>query len=226
MRRVAAQAKVKVQHGSKPIAQFCLAWENGAGVTMDTFEFYFSFYGLLLGLSVAAVVGGLATVLNTRHRRSLGVLTPLLAVFIMLDITSFWLFAWANRALITVTWGMMFGGLVVAVTYYLAASLIFPREQDESTSLEDHYWMQKRAIIAGILVANFLIVAFTFVASPLAWGDAVFIAWQVAYFFPLLLLMLSNGRRMNIAVLSYLILFYLVSAFNLFPSTWGQATGV
>ena len=43
---------------------------------MSAFEFFFSFYGLLLGLSVAAVVGGFANVLHERHRIRFGWLTP------------------------------------------------------------------------------------------------------------------------------------------------------
>ena len=35
---------------------------------MSAFEFFFSFYGLLLGLSVAELVGGFARVLHERER--------------------------------------------------------------------------------------------------------------------------------------------------------------
>ncbi len=87
---------------------------------MTAFEFYFSFFGLLLGFSVAEVTSGLANALSARRRARIGWLTPMLALFILLDIASFWMFAWANREHLTIDWHTMFGGLVVAVTYYLA----------------------------------------------------------------------------------------------------------
>ena len=63
-----------------------------------SFEFFFSFYGLLLGLSAVEVAKGLANALGVRERIRIGWLTPLLAAFVLLDITSFWLFAWGGRA--------------------------------------------------------------------------------------------------------------------------------
>lgn len=64
-----------------------------------SFEFFFSFYGLLLGLSAAEVAKGLANALGARERIRIGWLTPMLAGFLLLDIASFWLFAWGGRAL-------------------------------------------------------------------------------------------------------------------------------
>ena len=68
---------------------------------MSAFEFYFSFYGLILGLSVAQVVSGFAVALDARKRSKVGLLTPLLALFLLFDITTFWLFAWALRDRVT-----------------------------------------------------------------------------------------------------------------------------
>ena len=61
---------------------------------MSAFEFFFSFYGLLLGLSVAELVGGFSRVLHERQRVRFGWLTPLLAVFVALDLATFWNQAW------------------------------------------------------------------------------------------------------------------------------------
>ncbi len=57
---------------------------------MSAFEFFFSFYGLLLGLSVAELVGGFARVLHERQRVRFGWLTPLLALFVAVDLVTFW----------------------------------------------------------------------------------------------------------------------------------------
>ena len=45
---------------------------------MSAFEFFFSFYGLILGLSVAELLGGFARTLNRNPRPRFGLLTPLL----------------------------------------------------------------------------------------------------------------------------------------------------
>jgi hypothetical protein len=95
---------------------------------MDKFEFYFSFYGLLLGLSAAEVVSGLANSISSRKAVTTGMLTPLLAAFVLLDITSYWMWSWATKDSVEISWGLMIGGLIVAVTYYLAAALVSPAE--------------------------------------------------------------------------------------------------
>lgn len=106
---------------------------------MGAFEFYLAFYGLLLGLSVAEVASGLLDAIGARERIRLGRLTPLLAAFVFLDITSFWIYLWGIREHVTVDWATMFGGLVVALTYYLAAELVFPRDASEWPDLDVHY---------------------------------------------------------------------------------------
>ncbi len=134
---------------------------------MSAFEFFFSFYGLLLGLSVAELVGGFARVLHERRRIRFGWLTPLLAVFVALDVATFWNQAWGifrgapfNQALLIV-------GLVIAATFYTAASITFPRVSaeghEEKIDLDDHFWTHRRLVFGCILAAN-LIVGVMFMA--------------------------------------------------------------
>ena len=120
---------------------------------MGAFEFSLSFYGLLLGLSVAEVASGLLNAVGARHRVRLGRLTQLLAVFVFLDITSFWIYFWGIREHVAVNWLTMFGGLVVALTYYLSAGLVFPRNISEWPDLDEHYRINKRLGIKLKVVA-------------------------------------------------------------------------
>ncbi|MGA0546230.1 hypothetical protein ACO2Q1_13230 [Brevundimonas sp. VNH65] len=141
---------------------------------MSAFEYFFSFYGLLLGLSVAAVVGGFANVLHERARVRFGWLTPLLAVFVAVDIATFWSQAWVifrgapfNLALLVV-------GLTIAAVFYVAASITFPRmsaDSSERVNLDDHFWAHRRTIFACVMAAN-LIVALLLI--PLALVDEGF----------------------------------------------------
>ena len=141
---------------------------------MSAFEFFFSFYGLLLGLSVAELVGGFARVLHERHRVRFGWLTPLLALFVAIDLVTFWNQAWVffrgapfNPALLLV-------GLIIAATFYIAASVTFPRVSAEGVEtkidLDDHFWAHRRLVFGCVLAAN-AIVWLLLVALALADPD-------------------------------------------------------
>ena len=128
---------------------------------MSAFEFFFSFYGLLLGLSVAELFGGFARVLHERQRVRFGWLTPLLAVFVAMDVATFWTQAWGifrgapyNPALLVV-------GLIVAGTFYVAASVTFPRVTAEGVAdridLDQHFWAHRRLVLGCVLIANLIV---------------------------------------------------------------------
>ena len=77
---------------------------------MSDFEFVFALYSLLLGLSMVELLGGLGRAIEVRFaaeaaadaeagkgKFAIGWLTPLLAVFVMLDLLSFWRAAWVAK---------------------------------------------------------------------------------------------------------------------------------
>jgi hypothetical protein len=157
---------------------------------VSAFEFFFSFYGLLLGLSVAELVGGFSRVLHERERVRFGWLTPLLALFVAMDVATFWSQAWTIFQGAPFNLALLFVGLVVAATFYVAASITFPRVSAEGVEhridLDAHFWAHRRLIFSCILAAN-LIVAVIFISlmradagfaslsSPRLWiGFAVF----------------------------------------------------
>ena len=129
---------------------------------MSAFEFFFSFYGLLLGLSVAELVGGFARVLHRRKAVRIGWLTPLLAVFVAIDIVTFWNQAWAIFRFAPFNMALLVVGLAVAAVFYVAASVTFPRESDEARDLDDHFWAHRRTVFLCVLLANLIIVAVFF----------------------------------------------------------------
>jgi hypothetical protein len=145
---------------------------------VSAFEFFFSFYGLLLGLSVAELVGGFSRVLHERHRVRFGWLTPLLAVFVAADLATFWNQAWRffrgapfNPALLLI-------GLVIAATFYVAASVTFPRVTAEGVNtridLDEHFWAQRRVVFGCVLAANAMVWA---LLGLLALADPVWAAF-------------------------------------------------
>lgn len=86
-------------------------------------------------------------------------MTPLLAVFAALDIATFWDAAWANFRHLPYSYGLLVAGLVVALTYFIAAALIFPDADDDPTSLDDHFWNHRRAVLGLLILANLMAFA-------------------------------------------------------------------
>lgn len=123
---------------------------------MSAFEFFFSFYGLVLGLSLAAIATGLATAIQHRQKMQIGWLTPLLAVFVCLDIAGFWSTAWDSLQRLPLSYGLLIAGLAIALTYFIACSLVFPHQIVDGDRLDDHFWANKRTVLALMIVANLL----------------------------------------------------------------------
>lgn len=125
---------------------------------MSAFEFYFSFYGLALGLSVAVVATGLATSIQHRKTIRIGWMTLLLALFIGLDIATFWDAAWHTFRDAPFSYGMLVVGLAIALLYFVAASLVFPHQIEDGINLDDHFWANKKVVLLLTFAANLLMV--------------------------------------------------------------------
>ena len=183
---------------------------------MSQFEFIFSLYSLLLGLSLVELLSGLGRTVKARLHVDeeamagyrIGWLTPLLGLFVMLDLLSFWGAAWAVRDIIAVSGGWMMGTMLFASAYYLAAHLVFPESIPKNGNLDPHYFHVRR-IVLGMLFA-LLVVQLTFyltnpalsarLVNPTALVlTAVLVALMTAAFF-------VKSKAMNIAVLIALII--------------------
>jgi hypothetical protein len=182
---------------------------------MDQFNFYLSYYGLILGLSVAQVASGFLNAIGARHRIRIGWLTPALAVFIFLDITSFWLFAWAIRNSILITWGWMYAGLVIAIVYFIASGLVFPRNVDEWPDLDQYYWKHKRWVIGGILIPNVISFTQTTIYQP-SNIDLAYLISQGTYWIPVVLLLFTTRKWQDLTLLGLASASYIGNAF--FPT--------
>lgn len=138
---------------------------------MSAFEFFFSFYGLLLGLSVAELVGGFARVLHEKRRIRFGWLTPLLALFVAIDIATFWNQAWVIFRGAPFNTFVLLVSLSIAATFYVAASVTFPRVSaeggDERIDLDDHFWGHRRLVFSCILAANLIVAVIVIILAQL-----------------------------------------------------------
>jgi hypothetical protein len=184
---------------------------------VEGFNFVFSLFALLLGLSLAEVLSGFAKALRHRRVVHLGWLTPMLALFVMLDLTSFWESGWAARKFLTPQYGMLLVGLVMCGLYYIAASIIFPGEFGEGgqqlhgNDFDEHYMEHRRQVLGAIMICDLLqlgpIAIIRFAEVP-----ARFWVENAVQFGALLTGIASRNKRINIALLAVLILLYLFTA--------------
>jgi hypothetical protein len=186
---------------------------------MSGFEFVFSLYGLLLGLSLVEVLSGLAKAVEARFRPAgeraksvlLGWLTPLLGVYVMLDLISFWGAAWVARDHLAVSGPVLFGGLVFAGSYYLAAHAVFPGEPAAHVELDSHYFRVRRWVF-GVLTTLLSVQLVYWLSVPelaVAFRDPWLLAGTTVSFVLMISAMLVRGRLASILILTLLIGQYL-----------------
>lgn len=144
------------------------AGASHAGAVLSPFEFFFSFYGLLLGFSVAELVNGFARMVHERENVRFGWLTPLLAVFVALDMITFWNQAWTIFRFAPYNMFLLTVGLVVAGVFYLAATLVFPRKVMPGASLDGHFWQHRRLVMLGVLAANWIVAGLFLVNAAIS----------------------------------------------------------
>jgi hypothetical protein len=132
---------------------------------MSPFEFFFSFYGLLLGFSAAELVGGFARLVHERRTVRIGALTLLLGAFVAVDIATFWNQAWLIFRNAPFNLSLLVLGLFVASTFYVAATSVFPREIKPGQSLDEHFWVHRRLVLLCVLSANWIMAISFFVLA-------------------------------------------------------------
>lgn len=194
---------------------------------MSDFEVLFGLFSIMFGLIVAELAVKFADALDSHRERPMGILTPLLAFLVLTDITSFWMFIWAARHELQVNWHTVFSGVIVAIIYFLSATLVFPRSKREWPHLDDHYWSRKRLVIAGILFANLVMLAIMLARATPAWNDWWFYFYFVGYYVALAGLLFSRSRRLDLVFLICAIGINLAAGSDMLPnSQFGAAAGL
>ncbi len=194
---------------------------------MTDFEGLFALFTLLFGLIIAELALKLADAIDSRADRPMGILTPALAFLVLTDVTSFWLFTWAARNALKVNWHTVFAGVLLAIIYFLAASLVFPRTTRGWTHLDEHYWSRKRLVAGGMLLANVAIVAAMLTRATPAWNDWWFYFYFVGYLVALAGLTLSQWRRFDYVFLTWAIAINLIAGSEIAPNShWGEQIGL
>ena len=177
---------------------------------MTIFEFVFSLYSLLFGLALAQVFGGFGNTLQERHKLEVGWLTPLLGLFVILDLTSFWEIGWQMRGISRPYFLFLIATVLLAGIYYLAARLVFPRNFVEWPDFDVYYFRHKQWVYGGILLCNLvaaaalLIVHSQFMRTPTGFANFL------SYFILLAGLLLARGKRASLVLLILMLSRYAV----------------
>jgi hypothetical protein len=199
-----------------PPSSICSTPRTNTGAHIDRFSFFFSFYGLILGLAVAELLGGFAGMVRAHAVRKLEAQTALLALLTFVLICATWVDAFNMSQGITLDFDELWSPILLATFYYLAAAVVFPREAVQYAHLHA-YFAARRKFVIGMLIAAELV---DHVANLSWYGDehahraAHFWGWVVPYNIAIdacfIALFFVRRRRANIVLLGALILMFLV----------------
>jgi hypothetical protein len=179
---------------------------------MTAFEFIFPLFGLLLGLSYAEMLAGLARALKSHRHIRIGWLTPLLGLLVLINLTMFWFGAWQFREAEVPTSGSLLLTLLIGGIYFLAASLVFPDRDDPVTDLDEHFLSIRRMAILAIATCN--LVGLWLLAINAGWVMSR--QWWIVnglWLATLLLTALGRDRRLALAGLVAMIGFHAIGLF-------------
>ena len=164
---------------------------------MSAFEFLFSLFGLLLGLSIAELAGGFSRLYDQRKVRPIGWLAPGLAAVLLLDLLTFWYGAWFFRRLELNFW-LVLGAGIVGLLYYFAATQVFPRE-GSTVAGSDHVMEHRRPVVVVVIIANIIMFGPSFVLNATRSGlgalDLIPASANLIYFALLGVMGFSPSRR-------------------------------
>lgn len=183
---------------------------------MDRFSFFFAFYGLILGLAVAELLGGFAGMVRAHALKKMEAQTALVALLTFILICATWVDAFKMLRGITLDFSDLWPPILLATFYYLAAAVIFPRDPGQYPHLRA-YFAARRKFVIGMLFAAELV---DFYANRPFFTDAYFHrpdffwGWLVPYNIAIkglfLALFLIRGRRATIALLAAQIFIFIV----------------
>lgn len=150
-----------------------------AGRAMTQFEFFMTFYSLLLGLAVAELLLGFGNLLRARTQPKWGILTPLLGLLLFIEIMATFADAWMKLQDVGIDLRGIAVPALIGVAYFTAALLCVPRDIEDWPSLDDYFHARKRFILGALLVANLLTIVFIELRGVFAQRPAAIIAYFV-----------------------------------------------
>jgi len=183
---------------------------------VDRFSYFIVFYSLILGLALTELLGGFAHMVRAKALSKLEPQTALLALFVLVGICSIWIDAWVSLQSITIDFAGLAAPVGLAICFYLAAAVVFPRDEADHERLADYY-RERKGFVVGALIASAALSDVTFrdlFQAQLAREPAVLWLWTVPYnvalFGCMIALLFVASRRANVVLLGALVLLTMV----------------
>lgn len=180
---------------------------------MDQFEFFFAFFGLLLGLALAELLNGYAAILREKVRPAWGLVTPLLGVLIVIEIAATFVDAWLKLKTVDINLvGFALPGLI-GIAYYVAAVMAVPRHAADWVSLDDYFYARRYWIVGLLIGANLGHVALELpgMAAQFEAKGSVLLRYLIANFIlfgAYFTLLTAKKRRLSVAAVAVLLLYF------------------
>lgn len=127
---------------------------------MSKFEFFMTFYSLLLGLAVAELLLGFANLLRNRARPKLGLLTPLLGTFVFLQLMATFIDAWGRLQHVALTMDGLALPTAIGVLLFFVSVIVVPRDPAEWTDLDEYFRANRRWALGLVIAANLLVLGY------------------------------------------------------------------
>jgi len=191
-------------------------------------ELVFQLLGLLLGLSIAELLTGLArssrisagAARESDEHVRIGWIVPLLGMLVLLDQTHFWITAYELRQYLPFHYLTLIGVIAIIGGYYVLSTFVFPDEPSRWPDFDEYYLRTKRTIAGGMIAANLativyggvlVLVGFPIGEIPIA-RHWLSISAAGLYCLGLVALWFAQSKRTNLALLLTLCALLLIIA--------------
>ena len=197
---------------------------------MSDFELMFQLFALLLGLAMAELLSGLARCWHmkagaVRKKKTpirLGRLTPLFGLVVLFDLTRFWVTIYAMREHLTFDYASLLGMTLIIGGYFTISTFVFPDEPDDWQDYDDYFLRANRTVVGGMIVVNMTMLVYgailfsqgaSFEDAPMASSWPSLFAYLL-YLPTLVVLWFAKSKRVNFALLVFLVVLLLIAAFG------------
>ncbi|HEX8300738.1 hypothetical protein [Sphingomonas sp.] len=125
---------------------------------MTQFEFFMTFYSLLIGIAVAELLLGFSGLLRHRARPRLGLLTPLMGVLMFVQLLALFIDAWMSLKTIEIDMIALAVPTAIGVCVFAASTLVVPKDPSEWPDLDEYTYRNRRWTLGLLFAANLLIM--------------------------------------------------------------------
>jgi hypothetical protein len=182
---------------------------------MSPSDAFITFYTLLLGLGLAALLTGFAAILRRKLLREVGVLGLLLCVLIVFEFLSGWAGALRTFQHVNVNIASLALPFGTGACYFMAAVLVFPEPGEiESVGVARYISAQVRTIAFFLFAANLMLIGaeFSYVRATFATNPARIWFFYLPYNGAILacyaILMAIRSRTIAICAMASLVCVY------------------